>query len=46
MIYNSVNFFWIFKDGINKHGYNFVDIDKNGYSRPSENTGILEYHTQ
>ena len=44
MIYNSVNFFWIFKDVINKHG--FDDIGKNGYSRPSENIGILEYHTQ
>ena len=25
--------FWVFKDCFNKHGYNFNDISKNGYSR-------------
>ena len=29
------NFIWIFRDCFNKHGYNFNDISKNDYSRPS-----------
>ena len=35
IISNSYNFFWVFKDCFNKHGYNFDDVSKNGYSRPS-----------
>ena len=27
--------FWVFKGCFNKHGYNFDDVSKNGYSRPS-----------
>ena len=32
LISNSVNFFRVFKDYFNKHGYIFDDISKNGYS--------------
>ena len=38
----SFNFFWAFQDSFNKHGYNFSDVSKNGYSRSSYNTGILK----
>ena len=31
----SFNFFLILKDFSNKHGRNFDDVSKNGYSRPS-----------
>ena len=34
-IFNSFNFFWVFKDFFNKRGYNFDDVSKNGYSKPS-----------
>ena len=30
-ISNSFNFSWVFKDCINKRGYNFDDVSKNGY---------------
>ena len=39
---NSFNLSWDFKDCFDKHGYNLDDISKNGYSRPSENQGILK----
>ena len=29
------NFFEVFKDCFNNHGYNFDDVSKNGYSWPS-----------
>ena len=32
---NSFNFSWVFKDCFNKNGYNFDDVSKNGYPRPS-----------
>ena len=35
IISNHFNFFWVFKDFFNKDGYNFDDVSKNGYSRPS-----------
>ena len=35
VVSNSFNFFWVFKDWSSKHGYNFDDVSKNGYSRPS-----------
>ena len=35
IISKSFNFFWIFKDCFNIHGYNFDDVSKNGYSGPS-----------
>ena len=28
-------FFWVFKESLKKHGYNFDDIIKNWYSKPS-----------
>ena len=31
----SFNFSWVFKDCLNKHGYNFDDVGKNDYPRPS-----------
>ena len=31
------NFFWVFKDFFDKHGYNFDDVSKIRYSRPSWN---------
>ena len=34
IISNCFNFFWIFKDFFSRHGYNFNDVSKNGYSRP------------
>ena len=34
-ISNSFNFSWVFKDFFNKNGYNFDDVSKNGYPRPS-----------
>ena len=33
--YSSFNFFWIFTDWFNKYRYDFDDVSKNGYSRPS-----------
>ena len=42
VISNSFNLFRIFKDCFNKHGYNFDDASKNGYSRFSWNKGILK----
>ena len=35
IVSNSFNFSWFFKDFFNKPGYNFDDVSKNGYSRPS-----------
>ena len=35
VVSNSFHFFWVFKDWSSKHGYNFDDASKNGYSRPS-----------
>ena len=35
IISNSFNFDWVFKDFFNKHGYNFNDVSKNDYPRPS-----------
>ena len=29
------NFYWVFKDFLNKTGYNFDGVNKNGYPRPS-----------
>ena len=37
-----VHNFYLFKLSLNKHGYNFVDVGKNGYSRPSLNKDILK----
>ena len=34
-ISNWFNFYWVFKDFLNKSGYNFDDVSKNGYPRPS-----------
>ena len=42
-IFNSFNFFWVLKDFFNKHGYNFDDVSKNGYSKPSWNKVILKW---
>ena len=36
------NTYLVFKDCLNKHGSNFGDVCKNGYSRPSKNKGILK----
>ena len=36
------NFFRVFKDFLNKNGYNLDDVSKIGYSRPSWNIGILK----
>ena len=35
IIPNSYNIFWVFKDYFNKNGYDFDNVRKNGYSRPS-----------
>ena len=35
MIPNFLNFFLVFKSYFNKHGYNFDDASKIGYSRRS-----------
>ena len=35
IISNYFDFFWVFKDLFDKHGYNFVDVSKIGYSRSS-----------
>ena len=35
LISNSFNFSWFFKNCFNKHGYNFDDVSKYGYPRPS-----------
>ena len=35
LVHNSFSFSWVFKDFFNKPGYNFDDISKNGYPRPS-----------
>ena len=42
IIYNSFNFSWVFQDFLNKPGYDFDDVSKNSYPRPSLNTGILK----
>ena len=42
LIYNSINLFIVFKDCFNKHGYNFDNVSKNGYSRHSSDKGILK----
>ena len=42
IIYNSVNFSWVLNNCFNRHGYNFDDVSKNGYSRSSQNKGILK----
>ena len=35
IISSSFNFSWVFEDCFNKHGCNYYDVSKNGYSRPS-----------
>ena len=35
-----LNFLWVFKDFLNKHGYNLDDVSENCYSKPSLNKGI------
>ena len=35
MISNSFDFFRVFKDFFDKNGYNFNDVSKIGYSKPS-----------
>ena len=35
IIFNSFNFFRVFKGCFNKHGCNFVEVSKIGYSRPT-----------
>ena len=35
IIYNSSNFSWVFEDFFKEPGYNFDDVSKNGYPRPS-----------
>ena len=35
IISNSFNFSWVFNNCFNKHGCNFDDVSKNGYSRLS-----------
>ena len=32
---SSFDFSWVFKDCFNKHGWNFADVSKIGYPRPS-----------
>ena len=32
---NSFNFVWVFKGFFNKHGCDFIDASKIGYSKPS-----------
>ena len=32
---NTFNFASVFKDSFKKHGYNFDDLNKNGYSMAS-----------
>ena len=34
--------FFNFKDCLNKHGYKFKDVSKNGLFKPSEDKGILK----
>ena len=35
IIYNSFNFYWVLNKFFDNHGYNFDDVSKIGYSRPS-----------
>ena len=35
IISNSFNFSWVFEDFFNKPGYDFDDVSKSGYPRPS-----------
>ena len=42
LISNSFNFFWVFKCCFHTPNYNFDDVSKIGYSRPSYNKGILK----
>ena len=42
IISNSFKFSWVFKDCLNEHGYNFDNVSKNGYPRPSWNKGFLK----
>ena len=42
IVSNSFNFASVFKDSFNKHGCNFDDVSKIGYSRFSQNKGILK----
>ena len=35
IIYNYFNFSWVLNNCFNKNGYNFDDVSKNGYFRPS-----------
>ena len=32
--FDSFNFYWVCEDCLNKHSYNFDDVNKNGYPRP------------
>ena len=40
--FNFLNIFQIFKYFLNRHSYNFDDISKIEYSRPSQDKDILE----
>ena len=44
VFYISLSFsFWtIFKDCLSKYGYNFDDVSRNGYTRPSYKEAILK----
>ena len=33
--FDTFNFSWLFSNCFNKHGYNFHDVSKNGFFRPS-----------
>ena len=39
---NSFSLLWVFKYWFNKHGYNFDDVSKNGYSRSFWNKCFLK----
>ena len=40
IISNSFNFSWVFKNFFNRHGYNFHNVSKIGFSRGSYNKDI------
>ena len=42
IISDSFNFLWVFKGFFNRHGCNFDDVSKIGYSRPSYNKVTLK----
>ena len=41
IISNFFEFYWVFKDCYNKHGYNFDDVSKNSYPRPNMVTTLM-----